>query len=137
MRVYIAGPMTNRPGFNYPAFDAARDRLRAQGYEPVSPADISRRLDAEARVATGELPRAVYIQADMEALATCDAIHILDGWQESQGAREELEVAIRSEMAFIGREGLVAILPSRERRERLGMGRDGRILVAAVGCAEE
>jgi len=131
MRVYIAGPMTNRPGFNYPAFDAARDRLRAQGYEPVSPADISRRLDAEARVATGELPRAVYIQADMEALATCDAIHLLDGWRESVGAREELEVSARSGMGVVGREWMVVILPNAERRKRLGMDRYGRIMEVA------
>lgn len=38
-RVYVAGPMTGIPDFNYPAFNAVADQLRAQGYEVENPAD--------------------------------------------------------------------------------------------------
>ena len=32
-RIYIAGPMTGLPDFNYPAFNAAAARMRALGFE--------------------------------------------------------------------------------------------------------
>lgn len=38
MKVYIAGPMTNRPLFNRPTFFAAADRLKEAGDIPLNPA---------------------------------------------------------------------------------------------------
>ena len=38
-RVYIAGPMTGLPDFNYPAFNAAAAKLRALGLEVLNPAE--------------------------------------------------------------------------------------------------
>ena len=44
MTCYIAGPMTGYPRFNFDAFDAARDDLRSDGYDVISPADLDIRL---------------------------------------------------------------------------------------------
>lgn len=41
---YIAGPMRGYSFFNYPAFDEARDRGLALGYNIISPADLDRQL---------------------------------------------------------------------------------------------
>jgi hypothetical protein len=38
-RGYVAGPMTGIKDFNYPAFNAVAEDLRAQGYEVENPAD--------------------------------------------------------------------------------------------------
>jgi hypothetical protein len=38
-RVYLAGPMTGLPEFNYPAFNAEAARLRALGYQVENPAE--------------------------------------------------------------------------------------------------
>lgn len=40
MPLYLAGPMTHRTGFNYPAFDAAAADLRLRGLFIISPAEI-------------------------------------------------------------------------------------------------
>jgi hypothetical protein len=84
-RVYISGPMTGMPGHNFPAFHAAARRLRAIGWRVVNPAEnFGGRTD---------LPRELYMRADVMLLAMCDAIALLPGWQNSRGARVEYLLA--------------------------------------------
>ena len=40
-RIYLAGPMTGLPEFNYPAFHAEAARLRQLGYHVENPAENS------------------------------------------------------------------------------------------------
>lgn len=105
MRVYIAGPMTGIPSFNYPAFDAAAERLRAQGYEVVSPAEMD---DPEVRAAAMANPNGDLATFDADTGKTwgdllardvklvadeVDGIAVLPGWERSRGARLETFVA--------------------------------------------
>lgn len=85
MKVYIAGPMTGYARFNYPAFHAAQVRLEEIGHEPISPAvhDLggpSQEWDFYMRHAIGLLIKA-------------DAVALLPGWQESDGAALESHIA--------------------------------------------
>lgn len=84
-RVYIAGPMTGKPDFNYPAFFAARDRWKEVGCDVLCPAENF----------GGDTTRNYreYIRADLAMLLEADAIVMLPGWEESKGARFELHVA--------------------------------------------
>jgi hypothetical protein len=86
-RLYIAGPMTGLPDFNHPAFHAAAAKLRAAGYEVVSPAE----LDSTHPIADPDGPGAWgrYMRRDIPHLLTCDALALLPGWTESKGARLE------------------------------------------------
>lgn len=85
--VYIAGPMTGLPEWNYPAFHAAATAWRARGYTVINPAE---NFDGD----TG-LPREVYIRQDVKDLVTkCHAVAFLPGWQRSQGATLEHTIAV-------------------------------------------
>ena len=92
-RLYIAGKMRGVPGYNFPAFDAAAARLRAQGYEVVNPAEMSREVGVE----NVESDPAVFnrlIAEELREVRACDAIYLLQGWETSMGTRDELEVAL-------------------------------------------
>jgi hypothetical protein len=39
-RIYLSGPMTGIPENNFPAFHMWAERLRADGYDVVNPAEI-------------------------------------------------------------------------------------------------
>lgn len=83
--VYLSGPMTGHPDWNYPAFHNAAAKLRASGYAVVNP--------AEAYDGNTTLPFDVYLRHDLRSiLQDCDTIVVLEGWEKSPGA--VLEVAV-------------------------------------------
>jgi len=93
MRVYIAGPMSGLPGLNFPAFDAAAERMRALGHTPVNPADFDRLLWPDHDFSAGcPPPKFNYVgtlRSDLHLLDTCDAIYFLPGSENSVGATLE------------------------------------------------
>ncbi|MHB8590772.1 MAG: DUF4406 domain-containing protein [Vulcanimicrobiaceae bacterium] len=100
LRIYIAGPMTFYPYFNFPAFDAKRDELKALGHFPVSPADLDRamgfdpsNLASVAAIPIDEKFMDNAIVRDVLCIIACDAIVMLEGWEKSRGASGELGVA--------------------------------------------
>ena len=97
-RVYIAGPMTGHADHNYPAFHAAGERFQAAGWEVVNPAE-----NFEGRT---DLPRQMYLRADVAMLLDCDAIALLPGWEESPGAKMEYLLAREFGMAVLDAETL-------------------------------
>lgn len=99
MKIYIAGPMRGRPDFNFPAFDEAKRLLTADGHDVVSPADIDRDhglTPANLGDPNREFSRKEvlpFVQRDVQALIGCDAIYLLEGWEQSKGARAEKALA--------------------------------------------
>ncbi len=103
MRVYIAGPMSGHTAYNFPAFDRARNELQDLGHEVVSPADLDRAdgieeagehdLGGGEKFEVGRAARAFFLRRDLAALLDCEALVLLDGWEDSQGANVELLVA--------------------------------------------
>jgi hypothetical protein len=83
-RIYVAGPMTGIEHFNFPAFNAKADALRAEGWTVLNPADHGIVEGAD----WGD-----YLRHDIAGLATCEAIHLLPGWTKSKGARLEHSIA--------------------------------------------
>lgn len=83
-RVYIAGPMTGLPELNFPAFERAAARLRASGYEVVSPHEVCPDKGIEWSAA---------LRRDIPELCTCNAVALLPGWERSRGAKLEKFIA--------------------------------------------
>lgn len=90
-RIYISGPMTGYPEFNYPYFNAEAFRLRELGYDVVNPAELS----------SDDTPWHLCLRKDLAELMTCDAIVMLDGWEHSKGAHLELNNAHRVQMEIL------------------------------------
>ena len=84
MRIYVAGPMTGLPKYNLPAFAAATLELRALGYDAVNPGR---------RGADPAKTWADYMRDGLRDVLACDAVALLDGWENSRGARLEVNVA--------------------------------------------
>jgi hypothetical protein len=84
-KVYISGPMTGRPDFNYPAFYKAEEHAKSVGCVPLNPArNFGGRTD---------LPREVYLRKDVEMLLQANEVWVLPGWQEGEGSKLEVAIA--------------------------------------------
>lgn len=83
--LYCSGPMTGKPEFNYPTFNKVAATLRAKGYEVINP--------AETAGGTTRLSRATFLRIDIGYVMAADAIVLLPGWSDSQGATLEVMVA--------------------------------------------
>lgn len=84
MRIYIAGPMTGYPEFNFPAFHAAATMLRSLGFDVVNPAEV---------VTDTSTPWEECMKRDIQAMLSCDSVATLDGWERSKGAGIETSLA--------------------------------------------
>jgi hypothetical protein len=88
--VYIAGPMRGLLDNNFPAFDKAKDYLRSQNYNVISPADIDRWLGF------CENPQG-YVYRDTQTIQFVSNMNgklaVLPGWEKSTGASAEVFLA--------------------------------------------
>ncbi len=85
MRVYISGQIIGDPDYNN-RFCKAEEMLKDKGYEVVNPVKIGQCLP--------EIDREEYLKIDLTILSVCDAIFMLDGWENSRGANREYGYAV-------------------------------------------
>lgn len=83
MKVYISGPMTGLPDYNYPAFNACAEHLRALGHEPINPA----------RPGEDGWDWVAFMRRALCDLSEADGIYMLPGWLNSRGACIEERIA--------------------------------------------
>ena len=92
LRVYIAGPMTGLPQYNYPLFDAVEQALTQAGHSVFNPAAIG-------RVHGFAKPYGFYLRESLQMMLECNAIAMLPGWKQSRGA--SLEYTIATALQFL------------------------------------
>lgn len=78
MKLYLAGPMTGYYRENRPAFQAEAARLRALGFEVVSPDELNPEGCGRDWLTC--------MRIDIKHAVDCDGIALLDGWEQSRGA---------------------------------------------------
>jgi len=102
LTIYIAGPMRGIALYNFPAFDAAAEKLRDNGHTVISPAELDINIgfdpsDLPPDFDWGTVPDHFDLEEclmrDVEAVCHADAIYLLTGWEDSSGARMEKAVA--------------------------------------------
>jgi hypothetical protein len=109
VKVYLAGPMSNIPQFNFPAFYAAAEELRRNGFEVVSPAELDDTEDSGVAMASksGDPKSAKrswgdFLARDVKLLADTgiQGIVFLPNWQDSKGAKLEAFVGLLQGFKF-------------------------------------
>lgn len=84
--VYIAGPMTGIPEFNYPEFHEAERLLGLAGFSSIyNPANIAG--------GNTSLEYNYYLREGFKMLLECKTMVLLPGWKDSRGAKYELALA--------------------------------------------
>lgn len=108
MKIYLAGPMRGYRDFNFPAFNAAAKRLRAQGHEVFNPAERDEKEFGEIKNKSGDeqtlardvgmtvdqLRRHVFEQDMTWICRHAEVVALLPDWEDSKGARAERALAI-------------------------------------------
>lgn len=85
MKLYLAGPMSGIPDFNYPEFYKWKGLLQRSGYRVRSPADMN--MEHEKYSWTECMKEAIKMMLD------CDGVALLDGWMSSRGTKIEVSLA--------------------------------------------
>lgn len=124
-RAVLVGPMRGLPEFNFPAFDRAREHLRAVGWRVFCPAEADRAegFDPTGMAGTEDLAAVGFnvtaaMRRNIAELmdARTLAVVLLPGWQESTGAAVEYAVseAIGLELWYIDPAATITVRPYTE-----------------------
>ena len=102
MNIFISGPMRGYAEFNFPAFAESAAYWRSQGHTVFSPAEHEESLGFVSTGLLGTSEELAGLTFDLRRalrdelcwlLDNADAIVVLDGWEESSGARAEVATA--------------------------------------------
>lgn len=91
--IYLCGPVSGLPENNYPAFNAAAQKLRSEDFNVLNPAEIQSEKEDQ--------PWSYYMRLCLEMVCRADLLMVLPGWQSSRGAKLEVYVAQQLELPIL------------------------------------
>ncbi|TDE19260.1 DUF4406 domain-containing protein [Vibrio owensii] len=98
-KIYIAGPMTGLPETNCPTFHKVDVNLSRKGFHVLNPALLP-----------DGLSQAEYMDICCAMVRSADAVVLLQGWEQSQGATAEYHLAKKlGKTVFMPSEKMAAI----------------------------
>lgn len=93
MKIYISGKITGLPYDEAAAFfNRAKSFLLAKGFEVVNPMELPHNHNKT---------WLNYMLEDLNALASCEAIYMLNNWTQSKGAKVEHDLAAGAGLIII------------------------------------
>lgn len=92
MKVYISGPITGVKDYRK-KFQQAEEYLKSLGHDVFNPCCLPDIFEYYQ-----------FMDLDLTALNFCDAIYLLNGWENSRGAKMELKEAQRIGLKIIREE---------------------------------
>lgn len=95
MRVYLCGPITNSPNYRG-EFESAEIALMDMGHTVVNPAGLDAVISPSAGFRHEE-----YMDICRHLMDKCEAICLLHGWQDSEGAKMELKEWLARDMGRV------------------------------------
>ena len=95
-KLLLVGPMTGLPNYNREAFARAKKFFEIQGFTVINPGEPDPSLK--------DSDWSGYMRRSMENLLRVQAIGLLPGWEESVGARLEVDVANALNIPIIAEE---------------------------------
>jgi hypothetical protein len=118
LTLYLSGPMTGKPNFNFPLFDEVAAALRRQEWDILNPAEHDRHMHPDIETwpgfATGIVSPKFDVRHALEwdygSILRAHGIALLPGWEASKGARGERFIA---EQVV---KGILIVVPHREKR---------------------
>ena len=97
-KIYISGAITNNPHYHY-QFGEAEAKLIKEGHAVINPCKNVGFTYRE------------YINMGLCELMHCDAIYMLEGWENSTGAKLEYEYAVAVGLEVLGYKPADSIQP--------------------------
>lgn len=93
--VYLAGPMRGCIRYNFDTFIRIATQLRDTGLHVISPAehDLEMGFNPDLSLEDQDFDIQKAMAWDIEQVLACDALYLLPGWRDSQGAMLEHDVA--------------------------------------------
>lgn len=97
-KVYLSGRMRGIPDYNFPAFRAATSDLRQRGFEVISPAELDQAAGVEPSPNGDDCTPdeyASFLARDIDVMARekVKGVVVLEGWEQSGGAKTEVAFA--------------------------------------------
>lgn len=104
MTIYLSGPMSGYSENNKSIFNHWANYFRERGHKVINPCEFPHVEDfcCEATDCECEWTYDYYIALSLKLLESADAVYMIEGWKESNGAKLEHKKAVDLMLAVMG-----------------------------------